>query len=643
MEGQSSHASVNPNSGANTSSDAGTGIRCTNGDMAWEWGEWKDPKKRKYLVYTLWQENAWRDHKIYQRRGCGCGKVKGNVSKKRKSVGASNVRGPLDSILKIDHGNSKQSTLDKNNPIKQNLKMVAWKKIATWAYTVGLPFNAVRDESFQDMIYAIGEYGRDGKGRSLINFLVDCPTGTIFLKSIDASKHVKDAQLIVKMINEVIEDVGEENILQVPAHCVNLMIGDIGEKIPKIKSALGDARAVVVYIYNHGRVLNMMRKLTKNKELHRSCVTRFATQLYTLKSVHENRHHLQVLFVSEQWTKSDLAKKPVGKRVERIVAKQEFWDNVYLACQVLAPLVDLVRLVDMEEKACMGYIYDVMTRAKDQISKNLKGKPNERLVSRVWSMIQTRWTDQFHHPLHAAGCFLDPAIFHEENSKVSTNNEILTDDNTRGKFIPEDPLVRYTTVLESEPCFSSLVAAPFVAQLQHLLWPSCSIWWRSYGIDTPLLQRFAITVLSQTCSASPCERNWSAFDNLHSKKRNCLLQQKLNDLVFIQYNTRLRRRFESIKTNKSLDPILLRDVEENDEWMIPTENELQDFVNAGDGLLWSDVREAMGGNVDIGPSTRSKRERYRDDDDEISVGGGLEEEVNALDDVDSDAEPLDCN
>ncbi|GJW26611.1 zinc finger protein [Tanacetum coccineum] len=106
---------------------------------------------------------------------------------------------------------------------------------------------------------------------------------------------------------------------------------------------------------------------------------------------------------------------------------------------------------------------------------------------------------------------------------------------------------------------------------------------------------------------------------------------------------RLQRRFESIKTNKSLDPILLRDVEENDEWTIPTENELQDFVNAGDELLWSDVREAMGGNVDVGPSTRSKRERYRDDDDEIDVGVGLEEEVNALDDVDSDAEPLDCN
>ena len=167
----------------------------------------------------------------------------------------------MDSILKSGHGKAHQSTLDKNNPIKQQLKMVAWKKIATWAYAVGLPFNAVRDESFQDMINAIGDYGRcmhapsyhnlrvtllkdaledtnkfvasfrpqlnkygcsimsdfwtGGKQRSLINFLVNCLTGTVFLKSIDASAYVHNANLIVNMINEVIEDVGEENIVQV--------------------------------------------------------------------------------------------------------------------------------------------------------------------------------------------------------------------------------------------------------------------------------------------------------------------------------------------------------------------------------------------------------------------------------------------
>ena len=195
--------------------------------------------------------------------------VKRKESKKRKSVGTSNFCGPLDSILKSDHQKTNQSTLDKNNPIKQKLKMVAWKKFATWAYAVGLPFNAVRDESFQDMINAIGDYGRcmpapsyhnlrvtllkdaledtnkfvdsfrpqwkkygcsimsdfwtDGKQRSLINFLVNCPTGTVFLKSIDASAYVHNANLIVNMINEVIEDVGEENIVQVLSLLVSLL------------------------------------------------------------------------------------------------------------------------------------------------------------------------------------------------------------------------------------------------------------------------------------------------------------------------------------------------------------------------------------------------------------------------------------
>lgn len=61
----------------------------------------------------------------------------------------------------------------------------------------------------------MSDFWTDGKGRSLINFLVNCPLGTVFLKSIDASEHVKNAQLIVEMINEVIKDVGEANIIQV--------------------------------------------------------------------------------------------------------------------------------------------------------------------------------------------------------------------------------------------------------------------------------------------------------------------------------------------------------------------------------------------------------------------------------------------
>ena len=43
-------------------------------------------------------------------------------------------------------------------------------------------------------------------------------------------------------------------------------------------------------------------------------------------------------------------------------------------------------------------------------------------------------------------------------------------------------------------------------------------WWEQFGIDTEELQKFAIRVLSQCCSATGCERNWSVFEFIHSKK-----------------------------------------------------------------------------------------------------------------------------
>ena len=37
-------------------------------------------------------------------------------------------------------------------------------------------------------------------------------------------------------------------------------------------------------------------------------------------------------------------------------------------------------------------------------------------------------------------------------------------------------------------------------------------WWRMFGSQTPNLQKLAIKILSLTCSASGCERNWSVFE-----------------------------------------------------------------------------------------------------------------------------------
>ena len=65
----------------------------------------------------------------------------------------------------------------------------------------------------------------------------------------------------------------------------------------------------------------------------------------------------------------------------------------------------------------------------------------------------------------------------------------------------------------------------------------------TYGTNAPNLQQLAIRVLSQTYSSLGCERNWSMFEHIHSKKRNRVEYQRLNDLVYIHCNLRLKQKY----------------------------------------------------------------------------------------------------
>lgn len=55
----------------------------------------------------------------------------------------------------------------------------------------------------------------DRKWRTILNFLVNSPKGTIFLKFVDASSICKIAGKIFEMIDTFVEEVGEDNVVQV--------------------------------------------------------------------------------------------------------------------------------------------------------------------------------------------------------------------------------------------------------------------------------------------------------------------------------------------------------------------------------------------------------------------------------------------
>ena len=72
------------------------------------------------------------------------------------------------------------------------------------------------------------------------------------------------------------------------------------------------------------------------------------------------------------------------------------------------------------------------------------------------------------------------------------------------------------------------------------------VWWNAYGATTPLLQKFAIKVFSRGVSACACERNWSTYDLIHSKRRNSLTPARANDPVYVFSNLRLAKRLQDL-------------------------------------------------------------------------------------------------
>eukprot|EP00253_Pinus_taeda_P024577 PITA_24577 len=112
-------------------------------------------------------------------------------------------------------------------------------------------------------------------------------------------------------------------------------------------------------------------------------------------------------------------------------------------------------------------------------------------------------------------------------------------------------------------------------------------WWRMYGARVPLLQKLAIRILSQTCSSSGCEHNWSVFEKTHNKKRNRLDFQRLNDMVYVYYNTRLWVR--QLERTLDMEAISLDGIDTTAAWRVEAERPLME--SADDWLVQEVVEE----------------------------------------------------
>ncbi|KAI3958563.1 hypothetical protein MKW92_034716 [Papaver armeniacum] len=490
----------------------------------------------------------------------------------------------------------------------------ACMSICDFFYANALPFNLVNNKYFNRMLHMVGEFGKglkppsmhevrvtnlqkkvkyvhgtleafkqerkrtgctlmsdgwtDKKHRSITNFLVNSPSENLFA-----------------LLDGIVEEVGEENVVQVITDgALAYVKADIGD-LPMHLDTVEKAKFVSSYIYKRSLVLNLMREHTNGRDLIRVGATRFATNYLNLKSFHVFKVALREMFTSDAWKKSKHAKEQQGIKVQKIILSDEnFWQSVISCLKSVIPIVKVLTLVDGDDKPEMGYIYKAIDKAKEQIQANFKNK--KRRYESYINIIDLRWNTQLHGPLHAAGYFLNPRYQYATDFAPNVDVKLGFYDAIKKMC----PLVVERHKIDKQIDLFTSVGGMFghemARETKDRKHPA--LWWKSYGDSAPELQRVAIRVLSATCSASGCERNWSIFEQVHTKRRNRLSQQRLNALVYVKYNLQLEETFtKRNEQGDSYDPICLSDMESDDEWI--TE---KDGASLQPDPTWMDVHDS---------------------------------------------------
>nr|XP_016514317.1 PREDICTED: uncharacterized protein LOC107831102 [Nicotiana tabacum] len=498
------------------------------------------------------------------------------------------ARGPLDDFVSAQ---TRQATL--NSKWKKEGGKEVCQRIGRFFFSSGIPFNVANNPYYLSIFERVANYGPGFVTPSMH----ELRTWILKDEVININKMLDEHKKSWKQYGcsimsdswtdgKIIDEVREENVVQIitdngsnfinagkrimetrphiywtpyAAHCINLLLEDIG-KLKMHQDTLIKAKKVVRFIYGHTWVLDLMRSFTNNRELIRPDVTRFTTAYLTLQSIQKQKQALRSMFSSEAWNKSVWAKKHEEVKTRAIVLfDQKIWPYIAYCVKSVAPLVGVLREVDSEEKSCMGYLYDLIHRAKEKITLNCGYTENK--YAPIWKRIDDKWTRQLCRPLHVAGYYLNPQLQFEE--RFSINFEVKQSlYQCIERMLDYEERFKMDVQLDSYDQFKGDFGCQIAVDSRKVRSPTD--WWIRFGGQTPELTKFAIRVLSLTCSSSGCERNWSTFELIHTKKRNRLEHHRLNALVYVRYNTRLRERSIKRKLQK-FDPVLVDEVDSDDE------------------------------------------------------------------------------
>ncbi|CAM8981603.1 unnamed protein product [Rhodiola kirilowii] len=433
----------------------------------------------------------------------------------------------------------------------------------------------------------------DNKSKALINFLVSTSSRIFFHKSVDASAYLKNPKYLSDLVDTVIQDFGPENVVQLivdsslsyvavtnhvgqhygtifvsqcSAQCLNLILEDFC-RVDWVNRCISQAQTITKFIYNNGVMLDSLRKITGGQDLIKSGISKYVSNFLSLQCLLKHKSRVRSVLHNHDYSPTaSFMNKPQISCLD-IIEDNEFWRTVEECVAVSEPFLRVLREVS-GGKPAVGYIYEFMMRAKESIRTYFI--MDEEKCKTFLDIVDRRWQNQLHSPLHSAAAFLNPSIQYNPQNKFSGLGTMKEEFyKVIEKLLPTADLRRdMTNQIYIFTKATGMFGCRLAMEARDMVSPGR--WWEQYGDSAPSLQRVAIRILSQVCSTCSFQKNWSTFQRLHSDKRNKIDKETLNDLLYINYNLKLARQTD-VKCSDN-DPLQLDDIDMTSEWVEEVEN-----------------------------------------------------------------------
>jgi len=300
-----------------------------------------------------------------------------------------------------------------------------------------------------------------------------------------------------------------------------------------------------------------------------------------------------------------------------VVSEDVFWKNVSNLAALLKPIYRGVTVLESDTATLslvVRVFMDIKTVFFDVLSKmSIRARTRKTLLERLKDRIE-----YCVQPIHLAAYVVEPRFLGDglsDEEFLKATDVILS--LARHLDLDEDSVL---TSLTEYKCQSGIYGQALLKSAAKRIDCKPVEWWKAFCPQQKLFP-VAIRLLSLAPTSAPCERSWSDFGNVHTKKRNRLKARKTMKLVSVQKhlrcsNTKLREKAakrshggncdyyrtidavslevdtgvesESDDDNEQEEEIGMPSIEFDDEDWVPDDGSLSDGSDSESESEWGD-------------------------------------------------------